>query len=367
MMKKDDLLNMIALQMVPLVGPKLAKILIAYCGGPEAVFYEKRKSLEKIPGIGRKIADSLLTFKDFERAEQEIEFTEKHNIQIRSYLGRNYPERLRHIDDAPLLLFSKGNCDLNYNRMIAIVGTRNATDYGKEMCKKLIDELKVYNPLIVSGLAFGIDHCAHKHALANELETVAVLGHGLDTIYPGQHRSIAKEISNHGCLLTEYVSGTKPDKMNFPERNRIVAGMVDGLVVVESGLKGGALITADIAFSYNREVFALPGRTSDDYSSGCNRFIKLNKAALVENANDIAYALGWDLKTAEVNVKKPSLLELDDAELKLVELLGQNGKVHIDQISPQAGLNNSELSYHLLDLEFRGYIKAYPGNYYKKI
>ena len=364
-MQTDQLTYLISLQLTPHVGSKLAKNLIAYCGNPEAVFYEKRRSLEKIPGIGKIIAESILNFKDFERAEKEIAFIEKNNINVLVYYEDEYPDRLRHIDDAPLVLFSKGNCNLNQNRMIGVVGTRKATDHGKKVCEQLVTELKEYQACVVSGLAFGIDQLAHKTALQNGMETVAILGHGLDTIYPSQHRSLASDITNQGSILSEYISGTKPDKANFPERNRIVAGMIDGLVVIESGIRGGALITADIAFSYNREVFATPGRTDAEFSAGCNHFIKLNKASLIHNANDIAYSLGWDIKPNTQKSTKINWLELDKNEKLLVEYLNKNGKCHIDQIVAITEWKDSELSLKLLDLEFKNIIKAFPGNYYK--
>jgi DNA processing protein len=365
MMNKEQLTYLISLQLTPLVGAKLAKTLIAYCGNPEAVFYEKRRALEKIPGIGKAIADSILNFRNFARAEKECDFIEKNNIETRVYFEDSYPDRLRHIDDAPLLLFSKGKCDLNQSRMIGVVGTRRATNYGKEICEQIVSELKDYKAVIVSGLAFGIDQCAHKTALKNNLETAAVLGHGLDIIYPGQHRTLANEIIGQGCILSEYISKTPPDRQNFPERNRIVAGMIDGLLVIESGIKGGALITADIAFSYNREVFAVPGRVNDPYSAGNNHFIKLNKAALVNSASDIAYALGWDKSLQKPKKKTINWSTLNETEKALLIHLQEKGKCHIDQLANITKINGSELSLTLLDLEFQGFIKAYPGNYYQ--
>lgn len=364
-MQNDHLTYLISLQLIPMIGPKLAKNLIAYCGNPEAVFYEKRAALEKIPGIGKMTADSILKFKNFERAENEIDFINKKNIKAFAYFDDQYPERLRHIDDAPILLYTKGSCDYNQSRMIAVVGTRKATAYGKKACAQIVSDLKDYHVCIVSGLAFGIDQCAHKTALQNGMETIAVLGHGLDTIYPAQNRSLAKDVIKQGSIITEYISGTKPDKVNFPERNRIVAGMVDGVVVIESGMKGGALITAEIAFSYNREVYALPGRKDDKYSAGCNQFIKLNKASLIQNANDIAYAMGWDVLPTAKKTVQISWSELDENEKLLLEYLKKNGKCHIDQIATITNWNGSELSLKLLDLEFKNVIRAFPGNYYK--
>lgn len=364
-MSDDKLLHVIALQMVPLVGPTLAKNLIAYCGSPEAVFKEKKIHLLKIPGIGNKTSQSILSFRDFKRAEQEIDFIRKHHIRAFFYLDEEYPRRLRDIEDAPILLYFKGAADLNRQKVLAFVGTRNATDYGKKMCAGLVEGLQPYDVLIVSGLAFGIDHSAHKTALNLDMKTVGVLGHGLDTIYPSQHRSLAVKMVANGGLLTEFPSGTKPDKENFPARNRVVAGMVDGVVVVESASRGGALITAEIANTYNREVFAVPGRTTDEMSAGCNKLIRFNKACMIESVNDLAYHLGWDIKNKQLKENKPNFAELSDIEKNIIENIRKEEKIHIDKLLYTVKINLPELSLILLDLEFRGIIKTLPGNIYK--
>lgn len=365
---KDDLLYKISLTLIPNVGPVLAKNLIAYCGSPEAVFTERKNHLEKIPGIGPIIAGSIISFKHFDRAEKEIEFLQKNNIQAMFYLDEQYPSRLKELDDAPVLLYCKGNLNLNVPRILGVVGTRKASTYGKTVCSKLISDLKPYNVLIVSGLALGIDYVAHRSALQNNLPTAAVLGHGLDTIYPGQHRTIAAEIATKGCLVTEYLSGTPPDKTNFPERNRIVAGLVDAILVIETALKGGALITADIANSYNREVFAIPGRLDDTLSAGCNKLIKLNKACLIDSVDDIAFHLGWQQTIINDKVDTESKLSgLNQNELTVYHYLKNKDKTHIDQIVSTLAKPVSEISVILLNMEFMGLIVSLPGNFYKTL
>jgi len=366
-MQKENLLFLLSLMQVPNVGNVLAKNLIAYCGSPEAVFKQKKNHLIKIPGIGEKIASNILKFSDFGKAETEIAFIEKHQIDPLYFLDEKYPARLKEIADAPVLLFYKGNANLNQGRVIAIVGTRKATDYGKSACEKLIQELQPYNPLIISGLAYGIDYCAHKGALANGMSTVGVLGHGLDKIYPAAHRSVAVKMVTQGGLLTEYSSGTAPDREHFPERNRIVAGMVDGVVLVETTRFGGALITAEIASSYDRDVFAFPGRVGDEYSSGCNHLIKVNKAYLIENTEDLVYFLGW-----QKGIEKPALRSnkydaLPLEQLAIINILKEKDKSELDYLTQSTGYSLSEISVLLLDMEFKGIIQALPGKCYRLI
>jgi len=366
-MQKENLLSLLSLMQVPNVGNVLAKNLIAYCGSPQAVFKQKKNHLLKIPGIGEKTANNILKFNDFANAEAEIAFIEKHQIQPLYFLDEKYPTRLKEIADAPVLLFYKGNADLNQGRVIAMVGTRKATDYGKSICEKLVQELQPYSPLIISGLAYGIDYCAHKAALANGMATVGVLGHGLDKIYPSVHRSVAVKMVAQGGLLTEYRSGTAPDREHFPERNRIVAGMVDGVVLVETTRFGGALITAEIASSYDREVFAFPGRTGDEYSSGCNHLIKVNKAYLIENTEDLVYFLGWkkELEKPQVRTNKYEALPLE--QMAIINILKGMEKSELDHLTHSTGYSLSEISVLLLDMEFKGIIQALPGKCYRLV
>ncbi|MBK5283964.1 MAG: DNA-protecting protein DprA, partial [Bacteroidia bacterium] len=350
------------------VGPVLGKTLVSYCGSLEAVFREKKTRLEKIPGIGSIIAASVSTSDVMERAEEESVFIRKHKVTPIFFTEADYPHRLKHCEDSPLMLYYKGKGNLNHTRILAIVGTRKATDYGKKVCEEIVRQLAPLDVCISSGLAYGIDICAHKAALKNNLSTIAVLAHGLDMIYPGTHRATAEKMLDNGGLLTEFMTKTKPDKENFPSRNRIVAGMSDAVLVIESAVKGGAIITANIANSYNRDVFALPGRNDDEYSLGCNYLIKKNKAALVESAEDIAYQLGWENNENE-KTKKPSQLsifnELKDDEKELVHLLQQNGKLAIDSICLRAKLPMGKVATTLLNLEFRGIVRSLPGKIYQ--
>ena len=270
----DQLLYGVALTLVPGIGDVNAKKLVAYCGGAEAVFKEKKKNLLHISGIGERTVESIASQNVLSRAEKELLFAERNNIRVLYYLNQDYPKRLQHCYDSPIILYCKGNTDLNASKVVGVVGTRNVTDYGRNIVDKLVQDLIEDNVMIVSGLAYGVDTCAHKAAL-NNLLTAAVLAHGFQTIYPSVNMSLARKmLEDGGCLLTEFISGTEPDRENFPKRNRIVAGMIDCLVVVESASKGGALITADIANTYDRDVFAFPGRIGDLYSQGCNMIIK---------------------------------------------------------------------------------------------
>jgi DNA processing protein len=262
------------------------------------------------------------------------------------------------------MLYYKGNADLNSQRILAIVGTRKATDYGKQMTETIIDGLQSYGVVVVSGLAYGIDYFAHKSALKFNQKTIGVVAHGLDRIYPAVHKPLAEKMINSGGILTEFNSETIPDKENFPARNRIVAGISDGVLLVESAAKGGALITASIADSYNREVFAVPGKVTDTYSAGCNFFIKTNKAYLAESADDIAYIMGWN-QDAPKQKQNKLLLDLTPLERQLVNLLVQKGKVEIDSICNYLDLMPSEVSVILLELEFKGIIQALPGKVYR--
>ena len=292
-MYSEQLKYYIALTFIPGVGDIIAKNLIAYIGSAEGIFKEKKQNLLKIPKIGETLAECITSAETIKRAETELLFIEKNNIKAFAFTEDNYPTRLKLCDDSPVVLYIKGNCNINAPKSIAIVGTRNATAYGKDICKQLIEDLKPHNCLIVSGLAYGIDICAHKLALENNLETLGILGHALDTIYPADHKAYAKMIAEHGALITEHPSKTPIDKSNFVKRNRIIAGLSDATIVIESGEKGGALITTEYANAYNRDVFAIPGRTSDKYSIGCNNLIRTNKAALVTSVKDIEYLLNW--------------------------------------------------------------------------
>ena len=302
----DDLLYQIGISLIPGIGVVNAKKLIAYCGDAEAVFKASKKSLMKIPGMGSALANNVLNQTVLHRAEEEIKFIFQYNIKPLYYKDEAYPQRLLNCYDHPIMLYYKGNADLNEKRILAVVGTRRATTYGQNRCEEIIKGLAKKEVLVISGLAYGIDSCAHRKALYNKLPTVGVLGHGLDKLYPAQNRKLAENMLETGGLLTEYISKTIPDRENFPKRNRIVAGMSDAVLVVESDKRGGALITAEMGNSYNRDVFALPGKVGDRFSRGCNFLIKTNKAFLTESATDIAYIMGWE----DREIKKKQQLEL---------------------------------------------------------
>ncbi|MCX6245757.1 MAG: DNA-processing protein DprA [Bacteroidetes bacterium] len=356
----------IALTMIPGIGDVVGKKLVTCCGSAEAIFREKKKLLDRIPRIGQKILEALSNREILERAERELAFVEKFRIRPLFFLDKDYPFRLKNCIDSPILLYYKGTADLNVSRIIGVVGTRNATEYGKGACHGIISELAQDKVMIVSGLAYGIDSCAHRAALEHNLETIGVLGHGLDRIYPYQNKSLAERMLKNGGLLTDFISATRPDRENFPKRNRIIAGICDAVLVVEAAGKGGALITAEIANSYNRDVFAIPGRINDPFSEGTNKLIRQNKAALVQSADDIRYMMGWEQKGKKPDgYQKKFFLEMTPDETVLVDFLGKNGSSGIDDIAIQCNLSMSKTSAALLNLEFEGIVKSLPGKVYE--
>jgi DNA processing protein len=363
-MLSADLLYQIALTKIANIGPILSKTLIGYCGGVDAVFNERFRSLIKIPGIGEAIAKNLVKANPSQLASSEIEFILKNKIEPLFYLDDNYPTRLKNYEDSPILLYYKGNTSLNANRTIGIVGTRKPTDGGKSICKKLVEDLKGYEVIILSGLAYGIDITAHRTCVEMDIPTIGVLGHGLDRIYPFHHKTMARKMLHNGGLLTEFCSGTLPDREHFPMRNRIIAGLCDAIVVVESKNSGGSIITADFGNSYNKDVFAFPGRINDEYSMGCNRLIKSHKANLIESADDIAYILRWDAIDAKKEIQTQMFIDLNHQEKRLFNLLHHNGKMGVDVINSYLNLSTSELASLLLELEFKGVIRSMPGKRY---
>lgn len=365
-MNHPDLIYQIGVTLLPGIGDILGKKLIAYCGGVEAVFKQNRKALEKVPNIGGKLVNAILNQNVLTRAEEEIKFIEGQNITPLFYLEKNYPVRLKNCIDSPILLYYKGNTNLNVPKVISVVGTRKASLYGKEICEKLVEGLAGHDALIISGLAYGIDTCAHKSALDKRLKTVAVLGHGLDRIYPYLNKPLSEKIKDQGGLITEFMSQSLPDRENFPKRNRIIAGMADATIVVEAAKRGGALITAEIASSYNRDVFSVPGRIGDTYSEGCNFLIKTNKAALIQNAKDVGYILGWDIENRKSPKKQRQLfVELSLDEEKIVEVMQKKETTGIDAICAETKLPISKIAAALLNLEFQGLVRALPGKVYK--
>jgi DNA processing protein len=361
----DDLLYQIALTLIPKVGCVHAKALLEIFGNAENIFKAKKKDLSAIENIGLIKATSIKSFDDFKVAEDEIKFIEKYKIQTLFITDKNYPQRLLNCYDSPTLLYYRGIANLNASKIISIIGTRNNTDYGKQVTEKLISDLKDLNVLIISGLAFGIDVIAHKSALQNNLETVAVLAHGLHTIYPHQHKALAKDIAKQGGLLTEFCKGEKPDKHNFPKRNRIVAGMADATVVIETAIKGGSMITAELANNYNRDVFAVPGKITDTKSAGCNYLIQNNKAILFTDANELMENLGWQSKKINKKQQKELFIELSDDEKIIINILKEKDTTHIDEINIRSNLSSSSIAAAILNLELQNVIAGLPGKMYK--
>ncbi|WP_207532813.1 DNA-processing protein DprA [Desertivirga arenae] len=361
-----SLLQQIALTLIPGVGSVNSKLLLKHFGGVEELFTASKAQLMAIPGIGEKTAQNIRQKEFFKRAEKEIEFIERYKIQTFFIADESYPQRLRNCYDAPVLLYYKGNANLNHSKIISIVGTRRATAYGKELTQKLVEDLKKHDVVVVSGLAHGIDGIAHRECLKNEVPTVGVVGHGLDRIYPAQHRSIAEKMVSSGGILTEFLSETNPDRENFPKRNRIVAGMTDATIIVEASLTGGALITAELADSYNRDVFAYPGDVNNEYSAGCNHLIKTNRANLITGIRDIEYLLGWNPPEDVESLKQLSLiLALEPEEQRIVEILGIRKTAGVDELSVLAEMPQSKLVVTLLNLEMKGVLTGLPGKMYK--
>lgn len=369
-MENDELLMYrIGLTLINGIGNITAKNLINAVGSEEGVFREKKSALTRIYGIGEVHSKEIVNQQVLSRAEKEVNFIRKHNLSTYYYDDENYPERLKACNDAPRLLYSNRDLDLNNGIFLAVVGTRHASEYGKDMTNQLIKGLseKIPEIQIVSGLAYGIDIAAHKAALENKMRTLGVVAHGLDRLYPSQHRAVALQMSENGGVLTEFISQTNPDRPNFVQRNRIIAGLCQALVVVESGAKGGALITADMAFNYDRDVFAFPGRVNDNWSVGCNALIRQNKAGLITSAEDLIMMMQWD-QSREVNkpIQKKLFVELTEDEEKIVQIVQNNQDgVQINELTYLIPIPYSRISSILLSLEFKSVIKCFPGGLYK--
>jgi DNA processing protein len=363
-----DLLFQLALTEVPNIGCVHAKILTQQLGDAQSIFKAKQTTLEKIEGIGIIRAKAIKAFAAFSNAEEEIKFIEKYKIKPLFITDKNYPRRLLNCYDSPTLLFYRGDADLNAKKIIAVIGTRNHTDYAKQVTEKLIKELAGQNTTVVSGLAYGVDAIAHKSSLKNDLPTIGVLAHGLDQIYPTQNAALAKDMLKHnGGLLTEFRSKSKPDKHNFPTRNRIVAGMSDATIVIETSIKGGSMITAELANGYNKDVFAFPGRVTDAKSEGCNYLIKNNKAMLLTDAEELIEVMGWEEKPQKSKIKsqKELFIELSKEERIIVDILKEKETVAIDEINLRSGLSSSAVAAATLNMELQGVILSLPGKIYK--
>ncbi|QDH80856.1 DNA-protecting protein DprA [Echinicola soli] len=367
----ETLLYTIALSLIPKLGPYAFKNIISYCGSAANFFTMPKGRAAKIPGIGSMLL-AIRNQKDayLKKAEKVLEDCEKHQITIHTYLDLSYPSRLKSFMDAPVLLFTKGHIDLNPKRSIGIVGTRNASDYGKNTTRKIVEALAPFQPTVISGLAYGIDITSHRAALDCGLPTIGVLGNSLETLYPAAHRSTAESMAKNGGLTTEYTVGTTMHPNNFPARNRIIAALSDALIVVEAAKKGGALITAEIAYSYNREVFAVPGNLQNTYSEGCNNLIRSMKSSIYTGPRDIQEALSWT--TSEDNADQPSknsieLKQYTEREQQILRMLMEKNPLEIDQLSWQSQIPVSQVASLLLGLEFQGVVKALPGKKYQLV
>lgn len=359
----------IALTLIPQVGDVVAKELLQHFGTATGIFQARRHQLERIPGVGIFRASAIRHFTNFDLVDKEIAFMDRHKIKAVFYTDDDYPKRLQHCCDSPVLLYTKGDMDLQAARMLGIVGTRSPTAYGIAICEELVAALGPHQITVVSGMAYGIDIIAHRAALSHGLPTIGVLAHGLDRLYPAAHTATALEMLAHGGLLTDFCSGTQPNRQNFPRRNRIVAGLCDATLVIESGVRGGSLITADIAGSYHRDVLAVPGRIGDASSAGCLELIKQNKAALVTSADDILQTLNWRPSAPKTPAAPQSSLfpELDEDQLAIVMLLQGNAPLHIDEIQARSGISQNRIPGVLLELEMQALLRSLPGNTYQLI
>ncbi len=361
----NEVLYQLALTQINGIGAVQAKQLTDYFGAASAIFKAKKNELSAVEGIGDFRAKAIKEFTDFASVEEEIKFCDKHHINILFLTDKNYPQRLLHCYDAPTVLYYRGNADLNTSKIVSIIGTRTNTDYGKQITDQLIEGLQQQNALIVSGLAFGVDALAHKAAVQKGLSTVGVLAHGLDTIYPSQHKSLAKEMLLNGGLLTEFMQHSKPDKHNFPKRNRIVAGMSDCTIVIETAAKGGSMITAELAYNYNRDLFAVPGKITDAKSSGCLKLIQQNKAILLTDAAQLMEVMGWQQKKTTIKKQRELFIDLSADERLIVDILKEKDTVAIDEIYLRSGLSSSSVAAAILSLELQNVLIGLPGKMYR--
>lgn len=374
-MKEEEILALLRLQKTKSVGDILAKKLIATIGNAEDVFKEKKNILQKVNGIGSYAIQNLLDDTNQELAEKELEYINKNKIRFSYFLEDDYPKNLQHCIDAPILFFKDGNIDFSNDRIISIVGTRTMTNYGRDFCEKLMDELAPYNPIIVSGFAYGVDICAHKNAMKQNLQTIGVLAHGFEQIYPKSHKKYIHEMNENGGFITEFFHNENPLRENFLKRNRIVAGISKATIIIESASKGGSLVTADIANSYDRDVFAVPGKVTDLMSKGCNQLIQQHKAHLLESAKDIIQMLNWDIWTSSTqdvsrvstSVQKKLFVELNEDEQKIYDYLQKNGSQVLDLIALEIHIPVYQLATILLQMELKNVIKPLPGKMFEVI
>lgn len=363
----QELFYLLALLKVEGIGDVMGKKLLGALGSAEAVFKAKSTKIAGVDGIGSILMKNLKDKSVFEKAARELDFIRENNIQVSFFQDEQYPERLKHCFDAPVLLFTAGNIDLKNKKIISIVGTRQVTSYGTEFCKKLIEDLAPLDPVIVSGFAYGVDIVAHQAAMDQRLQTIGVLAHGLNQIYPKTHKKYMAKMEENGGFITEFWSNSNPDKEKFVRRNRIVAGMTEATIVIESADRGGSLITANMANEYNRDVFAVPGRITDKYSQGCNMLIKTQKANVLTAAADIVYMLNWDIKTKSEGIQRQLFIDLETDEQKVYDFLLKNGKELLDIIALQCDFPIFKMSGILLNMELKGVIRPLPGKLFEAI
>jgi len=366
-MSEQDLFYLLALLKVEGVGDIIAKKLLTHFGKAETVFTTKTHQIAAIDGVGAVLLKNLKDKSIFEKASKELDFIKSNDIKVSFYQDENYPERLKHCFDSPVLIFSAGNMNLKNKRIISIVGTRQITSYGTDFCRKLIEDLAPLDPVIVSGFAYGVDIVAHQIAMENNLQTIGVLAHGLNQIYPKTHKKYVAKMEENGGFITEFWSSSNPDKENFVRRNRIVAGMTEATIVIESADKGGSLITANLANDYNRDVFAVPGRVTDKYSQGCNDLIKTQKANVLSSAADLIYMLNWDIEKKVKSIQKSLFVDLEPDEQKVYDFLIKNGKELLDIIALQCDFPIFKISGVLLNMELKGVIRPLPGKLFEAI
>lgn len=367
-MTDTELYHLLALLKIDGVGDIIAKKLLNHCGSAESIFKAKPSFLQSIDGIGSVLIKNLKDKTVFEKAAAEINFIKKNNINTVYFQSENYPEKLKHCIDSPVLLFSTGNINWDTHKVISIVGTRQITPYGIDFCKNFIENIAPFNPIIVSGFAYGVDIYAHQVAMENGLQTIGVLAHGHNQIYPKSHKKYVAKMEQNGGFITEFWSSSNPDKENFVKRNRIVAGISEATIVVESAEKGGSLITATLANEYNRDVFAVPGRCSDKYSQGCNDLIKTQRAHLLTNAADLVYMLNWQMESNNTkSIQKQLFVSLTAEEQKIYDFLQKNGKQLLDRVAIECDFPIFKVSSILLNMELKGIIRPLPGKLFEAI
>lgn len=368
-MQEQELISLLALLNTEGIGDIIAKKLLNHCGTAENVFKASTSQLASIDGIGNTTIKKIKSKAGFNLAESEFNFISSNAISVHYFQSETYPDRLKHCIDSPLLLFSTGNIQLNKHKIISVVGTREVTSYGIDFCKNLIADLAPLQPIIVSGFAYGVDVVAHKAAMENNLQTIGVVAHGLNQIYPKSHKKYVSKMEENGGFMTEFWSTSNPEKENFVKRNRIVAGMCEATIVIESGERGGSLITANFANEYNRDVFAVPGRVSDKYSQGCNNLIKTQRANVLTSAADILYMLNWDLeeKMSKNGIQKQLFVALEPEEQHVYDYLLKIGKQPLDFIALACGMQVYKLSSILLNMELKGCIRPLPGKLFEVI